>query len=106
MDSGEGGMNPKTVVEVMRNLFAPWFSGSSWNAWEAFLKALFAIPMSEAEKSYFSIHTQRERPPQAIKEAWVICGRRGGKSIIASLIAVYLAFFVDHRLKIGEKGTG
>ena len=36
-----------------RALFGPWFAGSSWLAWFAFLKALFALPMDEAEAAIF-----------------------------------------------------
>src|SRR6185436_13719931 len=53
-------------------------------------------------------HTKREMAPrQPFKEAWVIVGRRGGKSLIASLIAVFLACFRDYSayLQPGEFGT-
>jgi hypothetical protein len=46
-------------------------------------------------------------PTTAAREAWVIVGRRGGKSRIAALVAVYLACFRDYRgvLAPGEVGT-
>jgi hypothetical protein len=39
--------------------------------------------------------------------AWLICGRRAGKSFILALIAVYLAIFRDwsEYLAPGERGT-
>ena len=44
------------------------------------------------------------RPTEAFREAWVVAGRRAGKSRIAALIAVYLAVFKDyaHCLAPGE----
>ncbi len=53
-------------------------------------------------------HTGRSEPPTApFKEAALIIGRRGGKSRVLALIAVYLACFVDYsdRLAPGEVGT-
>ena len=40
-------------------------------------------------------------------EGWLICGRRSGKSFIASLIATYLAAFCDYSpyLAPGERGV-
>ncbi len=40
-------------------------------------------------------------------EAWLVVGRRGGKSRIAALVAVWLACFRDYRafLAPGERGT-
>jgi hypothetical protein len=39
------------IVEAMQDpdLFGPWFSGPSWNAWKAVLKAAFALPMTAEE---------------------------------------------------------
>ena len=53
-------------------------------------------------------HTGRQRPPEApAREAWVVVGRRGGKSRVAALVAVWLACFRDYRavLAPGEPGT-
>ncbi len=43
----------------------------------------------------------------AFRVAWLICGRRGGKSFVLALIAVYLACFRDYRphLAMGERAT-
>jgi hypothetical protein len=78
-----------------RNLFAPWFRDeSTWRSWFAFIRALFGLLMSEAELELFTRCTGRARPPtDSTSEAWLICGRRSGKSFILSLIAVYLATF-------------
>ena len=100
-----------TILDAMHDpeLFAPWFKGrSSWGAWEAFLAALFGLPLGSEAESIYRAHTHRHVPPPApAREAWMIVGRRGGKSRIAALIAVYLACFRDHRsyLAPGEMGT-
>jgi hypothetical protein len=98
------------IIELIKdpNLFAPWFQSESWAAWLTFLKALFGLPMELEELETFSKHTGRSTPPSApVREGWVIAGRRAGKSLIASLIAVYLSCFVDWTkyLAKGEKAT-
>jgi hypothetical protein len=64
----------------------------SWKAWEAFLAALFALPMSPYQADTFRAHTGRAGlPEQPFSEAWLCCGRRSGKSFMLSVIATYLA---------------
>ncbi len=75
-------------------LFGPHFRGSTWDAWRAFLAALFGLPMDEAALETYRRHTGRTEPPSApSKGAALICGRRAGKSRVMALIAVYLAAF-------------
>lgn len=80
-----------------RRLFANWFKNrATWDAWFAFLKAFFALPMTAAEQAIFTECTGRSQPPTSpANECWLVCGRRAGKSFILSLIAVYLATFRD-----------
>lgn len=91
------------------NLFAPWFRDpATWTAWRAFLAALFALPMTEDEAAAYRRHTGREEAPEGAQdEAWLIVGRRGGKSFVMALIAVYLGCFRDYRahLQPGERAT-
>jgi phage terminase large subunit-like protein len=64
--------------------------------------------MTEEDLTLFRRHSGRARPPEIpAREAWVVAGRRSGKSRIAALVAVYLAAFTDYRpvLAPGEKGT-
>jgi len=100
-----------TILEVMHDpeLFGPWFEDrASWRPWEAFLAAAFALPFEDASTlALFQAHTGRALPPQEqCREAWVIVGRRGGKSRVAALIAIYLACFRDYSkvLAPGEVG--
>jgi len=91
------------------NLFAPWFrEPATWAAWRAFLAALFALKMTNDQFAIFKECTGRSAPPQQpATEAWLVCGRRAGKSFILALCAVYLACFFEYRrhLAPGERGT-
>ena len=91
------------------NLFAPWFlERETWSAWVAFLAALFALPMTPEQAEIYQSCTGRSTPPTGpASEAWLVCGRRAGKSFILALIAVFLACFRDFRpyLSPGERGT-
>jgi hypothetical protein len=46
-----------------KKLFAPHFKGTSWTSWKAFLRALFALPMDEAEIAFYQAHTGRTEAP-------------------------------------------
>ena len=89
------------------HLFKPLFRDmASWGAWQTFLKALFALPLKKVEAALYRQATGREAiPGQPFLEAWVVAGRRSGKSFIAALIAVFLACFKDYRphLAPGER---
>ena len=91
------------------SVFKPWFHDpTSWAAWHSFLAALFALPMSEDELATYQACTGRQEPPEApAQEAWLVVGRKGGKSITLALTAVFLACFRDWRpsLTRGERGV-
>jgi hypothetical protein len=55
----------------------------------------------------FRRHTGRCAPTEPFRESFVIVGRRGGKSLVAALVATYLAAFksYDDVLAPGEVGT-
>jgi hypothetical protein len=81
---------------------------ASWSAWRAFLCALFVLGMSDNEAAVFRACTARSAvPAMPFVEAWLICGRRAGKSFVLALIAVFLAAFKDYRryLGPGERAT-
>ncbi len=85
-------------------LFGPWLRGETWRAWFVFLSALFGLEMTEQEADVFRKHTARSAMPRKpAREAWVVAGRRGGKSLIAALVAVFLACFRDY---LGFLGPG
>lgn len=81
---------------------------TTWGAWRGFLKALFGLPMDDTEAETFRACTGRTTlPTEAFAAAWLVCGRRGGKSFALALIAVFKACFVDYRpyLATGERAT-
>jgi hypothetical protein len=84
------------------------FRGATWSSWRAFLAALFALPMTKDQLALYCECTGRSTPPAApFHEAWLTIGRRGGKSFVLAVIAVFLACFKDWRpyLGPGEVGT-
>ena len=89
-------------------MFAPHLRGNSWGAWRVFLQALFGLPMSEQQLAIYNKFTGRTTSPTSpLHEAWLVVGRRRGKSFMLALIAVFLACFKDWRkfLGPGEIGT-
>ncbi|HUA81240.1 MAG TPA: hypothetical protein VL997_12760 [Dyella sp.] len=79
--------------------FGPLFARDTWACWRVFLKALFGLggTMTGAERELFQHHTGRHEPPtQPFAEAALVIGRRGGKSRMLALIAVFLATFRDY----------
>jgi hypothetical protein len=90
-----------TIVDAVHDehLFARWFQPlESWAAWFVVLRALFGLTMTPSEIEIFQRFTGRSSPPtRPAREAWLIVGRRGGKSRIAALIAVFVAAFRDYR---------
>jgi len=79
----------------------------SWSSWHSLLKAAFALPLDDNDLNRFNTHTGgRKLPTTPVRELWCVVGRRGGKSRIASALAVYLAT-KDYRefLAPGEVAT-
>jgi hypothetical protein len=96
------------VVEAMPELFGAAFRDvDSWRAWQTVLRAIFALPMSEADVALYQACTGRQTPPTTpAREAFLIIGRRGGKSFITAYIAVWLATkSYEACLAPGEKAT-
>jgi hypothetical protein len=99
-----------TIIDALRDrkLFGSLFADlSTWQAWIAWLKAVFGLSMDETELALYQQCTARQNPPiSGIKEAYAVVGRRGGKSRIVAFAAVYIACFHDFRkyLAPGERG--
>ncbi len=94
--------------ELFRPWFKPrWLRGDTWAVWRVFLKALYALPMDAAEVEIFRKHTGRTTPPtESFDRAWLVCGRRSGKSRIAALISTYNSVFREYpTLQRGEYGV-
>jgi hypothetical protein len=81
--------------------------GDEWygQTWRVALKAAFGHELTSDELRIFAtIAGNREPPTKRVRELWAIVGRRGGKSRMAALIAVYLALFQKYPLSRGERG--
>ncbi|HVC62383.1 MAG TPA: hypothetical protein VND19_18725 [Acetobacteraceae bacterium] len=95
------------------DLFGPHFRphakhGDTWTRWRCFLRALFALPPEPGDlEIYIACTGRRDWPTEPATEAALIVGRRGGKSRILALIAVFLATFRDYSeyLAPGEIGA-
>lgn len=75
--------------------------------WLTVLRAVFGLPIPEDDLPLFKQLTGREAPPeQQVQECWLVVGRRGGKSFVVSLMAVYLACFKDYRPSLGPGERG
>jgi hypothetical protein len=100
-----------TILDAINDpqLFAPWFkNAATWQAWLSFLCALFALPMTREQRRIYRECTGRQHvPSDPAEEGWLCIGRRGGKSFIMALVAVFLACFRDYRpfLAPGERAT-
>jgi hypothetical protein len=103
-------MKSPTLLKALSDpkLFAHHFKGTSWTSWKAFLAALTAAPMDEAALATYRQCTGRATAPTTpFSEACLVVGRRGGKSRVLALIAVFLACFRDYtpHLAPGEVAT-
>jgi hypothetical protein len=98
-----------TILEAIErpSLWAPWFRDpATWAPWRTFLAALFGLPMDGQQLATYRECTGRTRAPvEPRTEAWLVCGRRAGKSFVMALVAAYLAAFRDYRpfLAPGER---
>ncbi len=80
----------------------------TWKAWICALRVIFGLPLSDEELALYQRCSGRQNPPtKSFKEIYLIVGRRGGKSFIVSIIAVFLSIFKDYSeyLSPGERGT-
>lgn len=99
-----------TILEVLSDpaLFAPHFRGDTWRTWRVLLSAIFGLPLDPEQLDLYRRHTGRQTAPTSpTSEAWIIAGRRSGKSRMAAAIGVFLAAFHDYRriLAPGERAV-
>jgi hypothetical protein len=104
-------MSALSIIDACNDerLFANWFRDKqTWKAWFAFLAALFALPMTPEQLAIFRQCTGRTEPSAAPHKSATLCiGRRGGKSFVMALIAIFLGCFRSYRefLQPGERAT-
>src|SRR5215472_14326656 len=90
------------------NLLGKAMDGESWMPWRTLLIAAMGEELDDAERSVFSKLTGREHEPgRRVDELVLVVGRKGGKTRVMAVLAVYLATLVDHRaaLAVGERGV-
>ncbi|HLY44336.1 MAG TPA: hypothetical protein VKQ73_02050 [Stellaceae bacterium] len=91
---------PANIIDAMTapDWWGPWFARGDWSPWRSFLRALFGLPMSEADLDLYCECTGRSDPPSGrAQEAFADVGRRGGKTRVMALVAAWLAAFEDWR---------
>jgi hypothetical protein len=98
------------IVQALNDpkVFGRYFKAKSWNAWRVFLAVMFGLPLTPDQLALFQQFTGRSAPPtNPLQEAWLVVGRRGGKSFVLATIAVFLACLRDWKpyLGPGEVGT-
>ena len=89
-----------TIIDFYRSgIFPDLGDMSTWElGWFPFLKAFYGLEMDERELVVYRKCTGRpDIPRKEFSEAWVIVGRRAGKTITASRIMLYEALRRDHR---------
>ena len=99
-----------SILHVMRDpqLFGTVFADPSWRAWRLCAAVIFGLTDGLTPGEHALITRclgARTLPTQQVREAWLVCGRRGGKSFFVALIAVYLSCFRTYRLARGERGV-
>ncbi len=99
-----------TIRDAMTDpaLFGGVFGGDSFAAWRALLAGFHGLALDHGEAVTFNSLTGRQNVPQsAFDELWLVMGRRGGKTHVSALLAVFEALFRDHRAKLspGEVAT-
>jgi hypothetical protein len=106
-----GGVMTRRTIDIEQALRDPNLLGAAlgdpatWEVWIVVLRAIFGLPLDEAQLEIFqSVAGGRLPPTQRVRELWAIVGRRGGKSRMAALLAVFIALFVKHKLVAGEVG--
>ena len=63
---------PISIVDLARGLLPRMAGGdlASWGPWIAALKALFALPLDEAELALYRQHTGRRRQRGKVGSSW------------------------------------
>jgi len=89
-----------------KRLLGASLAGPTWANWRALLLSICGEKLAPAELEVFHKLTGRSvSPVQRVKQAWVVAGRRGGKSRAAGVLAAYFGALCEYpMLAAGEKG--
>jgi len=88
-----------------KDFMGDFMKGKSWDNWKVFLHALQGLPMTAEQFAIFQQATMRTvQPDKPFTEAYVVASRRAGKSLVSSIIAVYLSIFggFEEYCKLGQ----
>jgi hypothetical protein len=83
-----------TISEICRGFLVPGgvLGGDTWAVWRSILLAAMGEPLTNDELDVFRRLTGRNAPPgKRCEELLVVAGRRGGKTLAISALAIYLA---------------
>lgn len=110
-------MKQPTIIETFEspNIFRSCFKDletgkinlETWKNWFILDKVVFGLPLDKEEFEIYKQCTQRKKiHSEGYDTVFCICGRRGGKSRNAALIACYLALFggFEKCLVRGQRG--
>jgi hypothetical protein len=99
------------ILDVINdeNLLGRFFKDkSTWLNWLIVFKGIFGLPMAKWEFARWTKLTGRTyQALRQFQEIFLLIGRRGGKSFMTSILAVFRAFFFDYTpyLSSGETAT-
>ena len=96
-----------SIVALMTKVLGHTFLAASWKAWRTLLRGAFEglQALDDGGRELIFKLTGRRRMPASLRELWVICGRRAGKSIIAAVLAICATTCRKYTLAPGEVGT-
>jgi hypothetical protein len=88
-------------------VFGEVFAGESWSGWRVLLIALRGEALTTEERVVFESLTGRPREPgRPVEEAFLVIGRRSGKTRACAVFASYLAGLCDYDdLAPGERAS-
>ena len=84
-----------TILDAMDDA---GLTGPTWEPWRVVMRATFGLPLTGDALLLYRQHTERQEPPvlgEAVDECWVVAGRRGGKSRMAAVVALFCALRFD-----------
>jgi hypothetical protein len=97
-------MRDVSILDAMNDpaLLGGVFPAVSGAAWRAFAAALYGLPLDAAGLAIYQQCTGRSNvPTEPAREAWLVCGRRSGKTLATAAIVVHAALFRDWRPYLG-----
>ncbi len=99
-----------TPLDLMTDaaLFASRFPRATFAAWRALIAVAWGLASQLDAESRALVERctgRTQLPSSQVRELWLVVGRRGGKSLISALLAVFVACFKTYRLAPGERGV-